>query len=90
MHGDCFNCTMPRFGISGDERRAMLRFEALFEEWRLACERLLQAETLAINESLGHPDGTVSASRKREVEQARADVWDALRRAMAARDAFGS
>ena len=86
-----FNRAMPRPTECPNEtqRAAMLRFEALYEEWRVADLRLLEAEQKLLAESFRSKDGQVPPALAEQVARLRAIAADAHRRAIQARDETG-
>ena len=71
------------------QRAALLRFEALYEEWRVADLRLLEAEQKLLAESFRCKDGQVPPALAEQVALLRAIAAEAHRRALEARDAAG-
>ena len=71
------------------QRAALLRFEALYEEWRVADLRLLEAEQKLLAESFRSQDGQVPPALAEQVGRLRAIAAEAHRRAIEARDAAG-
>jgi hypothetical protein len=68
------------------QRAALLRFEALYEEWRVADLRLLEAEQKLLAESFRRKGGEVPAELADQVARLREVADEAHRRAVAARD----
>ena len=68
------------------QRAALLRFEALYDEWRVADLRLLEAEQKLLSESLERQGGCVPPELAEEVARLRAIAEEAQRKAIAARD----
>lgn len=79
---------MPRPADSPTEaqRAALRRFEALYEEWRVADLRLLEAEQKLLAESFRRKGGEVPAELAEQVARLREIVDEAHRRALAARE----
>lgn len=71
------------------QRAAMLRFEALYEEWRVADLRLLEAEQKLLAESFRCKGGEVPPELAEQVARLRLIAADAHRRAIEARDDAG-
>ena len=68
------------------QRAALLRFEALYEEWRVADLRLVEAEQKLLAESFQRQGGAVPPELAEHVARLRAIAEEAQRRAIAARD----
>ena len=81
--------SMPRdaSSLTRPQRAAMLRFERLYEDWRVASMKLLDAEQVVLAEFLRAgrvpPEMNVRIIRLRTLER------DARREALAAREEFG-
>lgn len=73
---------------SAAQRKALLEFEALYEEWRIACERLSRVESQVIAESLRHVDGRLPPAWAEHLQQARTIERSARGRVALARDAL--
>lgn len=72
------------------QRAALLRFEALYEEWRVADLRLLEAEQKLLAESFRRKGGEVPPELAEQVARLRLAAAEAHRRAIEARDDTGS
>lgn len=72
------------------QRAALLRFEALYEEWRVADLRLLEAEQKLLAESFRRTGGEVPPELAEQVARLRLAAAEAHRRAIEARDDTGS
>jgi hypothetical protein len=82
------NLAMPRpaDSLTEAQRAALRRFEALYEEWRVADLKLLEAEQKLLAESFRRKGGDVPAELADEVARLRALAHEAHRRALEARD----
>lgn len=83
-----FNRRMPRSSPTPTEaqRAALLRFEALYEEWRVADLRLLEAEQELLAASFKAKGGEVPQELAERVARLRAIAEEAQRMTFAARD----
>jgi hypothetical protein len=88
--GDHVEATMPQPSVpSPEQRAALLRFEALYEQWRVTTLNLLHAEQEALAESLRTRDGAVPAELAARVARLRAVAGDIHRQAATARAEAG-
>jgi hypothetical protein len=74
----------PRLPLSDVQRAALLRFEALYEEWRVASVNLLEAEQALIDAAMLADGGLPPEELAQQLMLLRAAERNAYTRALAA------